>query len=332
MIQSLTVTNYLGESLTIPMKNSESSGFILHDMTGLGPPTASVNTSKVATKDGSKYNSARAEERNIVLPMYFTPIPTIEDARHRSYKYFPLKKPVILAFKTDNRECQIVGYVETNEPDICSDREGCQVSIICPNPYFSSIYDTVTSFSGIEAAFEFPFSNEDTLDTTNLLIDSDGNPILDSYDPMIAFGALAAGSPHIEFGKIVVKAENIVRYGGDAESGVQIRIAASATVKNITIYNVDTRGTMHIYHDKLVALTGSGIVKGDEIIITTDKGSRSVTLLRNGKSTNILNAIDPRNDEWFSLSKGDNIFAYTADEGSDYLMFVVDHTTLYEGI
>lgn len=302
MIQSLTVTNYLGESLTIPMMNSESTGFILHDMTGLGPPTASVNTSKVATKDGSKYNSARAEERNIVLPMYFTPIPTIEDARHRSYKYFPLKKPVILAFKTDNRECQIVGYVETNEPDICSDREGCQVSIICPNPYFSSIYDTVTSFSGVEAAFEFPFSNEDT---TN---------------------------PHIEFGKIVVKAENLVRYEGDAESGVQIRITASATVKNITIYNVDTRGTMHIYHDKLVALTGSGIVKGDEIIITTDKGSRSVTLLRNGKSTNILNAIDPRNDEWFSLSKGDNIFAYTADEGSDYLMFVVDHTTLYEGI
>ena len=302
MIQSLTVTNYLGESLTIPMKNSESTGFILHDMTGLGPPTASVNTSKVATKDGSKYNSARAEERNIVLPMYFTPIPTIEDARHRSYKYFPLKKPVILAFKTDNRECQIVGYVETNEPDICSDREGCQVSIICPNPYFSSIYDTVTSFSGVEAAFEFPFSNEDT---TN---------------------------PHIEFGKIVVKAENLVRYEGDAESGMQIRIAASATVKNITIYNVDTRGTMHIYHDKLVALTGSGIVKGDEIIITTDKGSRSVTLLRNGKSTNILNAIDPRNDEWFSLTKGDNIFAYTADEGSDYLMFVVDHTTLYEGI
>lgn len=302
MIQSLTVTNYLGESLTIPMKNSESTGFILHDMTGLGPPTASVNTSKVATKDGSKYNSARAEERNIVLPMYFTPIPTIEDARHRSYKYFPLKKPVILVFKTDNRECQIVGYVETNEPDICSDREGCQVSIICPNPYFSSIYDTVTSFSGVEAAFEFPFSNEDT------------------------------SNPHIEFGKIVVKAENFVRYEGDAESGVQIRIAASATVKNITIYNVDTRGTMHIYHDKLVALTGSGIVKGDEIIITTDKGSRSVTLLRNGKSTNILNAIDPRNDEWFSLTKGDNIFAYSADEGSDYLMFVVDHTTLYEGI
>lgn len=302
MIQSLTVTNYLGESLTIPMMNSESTGFILHDMTGLGPPTASINTSKVATKDGSKYNSARAEERNIVLPMYFTPIPTIEDARHRSYKYFPLKKPVILAFKTDNRECQIVGYVETNEPDICSDREGCQVSIICPNPYFSSIYDTVTSFSGVEASFEFPFSNEDI------------------------------SNPHIEFGKIVVKAENIVRYGGDAESGVQIRIAASATVKNITIYNVDTRGTMHIYHDKLVALTGSGIVKGDEIIITTDKGSRSVTLLRNGKSTNILNAIDPRNDEWFSLTKGDNIFAYTADEGSDYLMFVVDHTTLYEGI
>ena len=88
---------------------------------------------------------------------------------------------------------------------------------------------------------------------------------------------------------------------------------------------------MHIYHDKLVALTGSGIVKGDEIIISTVKAAKTVTLLRNGQTTNILNCID-RKDEWFALAKGDNIFAYTADEGSDYLMFVVDHMTLYEGI
>lgn len=301
MIKSITVTNYLGESLTIPMSKSESTGFILHDITGLGPPKADIHMSEVATNDGAKYNSARANKRNIVLPMYFTAIPTIEDARQKSYKYFPNKRPVTLTFIMDNRECQITGYVESNEPDIFSDREGCEVSIICPNPYFTSLMDTVTSFSGVTDEFEFPFSNESLME--NL----------------------------ISFGAITVKAENIVHYDGDAENGVQIRILASATVKNITIYNVDTRGTMHIYHDKLVALTGSGIVKGDEIIISTVKAAKTVTLLRNGQTTNILNCID-RKDEWFTLAKGDNIFAYTADEGSDYLLFVVDHMTLYEGI
>lgn len=301
MIQSITVTNYLGESLTIPLQNSESTGFIIGEVTGLGPPEADIHRSEVATNDGSKFNSSRAKERNIVLPLYFTPIPTIEDARQKSYKYFPLKRYVTLRVLTENRECEIDGYVERNDPDIFTDRSGTQISIICPVPYFRAINETVTTFAGAAPAFEFPFSNE-------------------SLDEKI-----------IEFATIMTKAENIVRYDGDAENGVQIRILASATVKNVTIYNVDTRGTMHIYHDKLSALTGSGIVKGDEIVISTVKGTKSVFLLRDGQLTNILNCIG-MTDEWFRLAKGDNSFAYTADEGADYLMFIVSHTTLYEGI
>ena len=301
MIQSITVTNYLGESLTIPLRNSESTGFIIGEVTGLGPPAADIHTSEVATNDGSKFNSARAKQRNIVLPLYFTPIPTIEDARQKSYKYFPLKRYVTLRVLTENRECEIDGYVERNDPDIFTDRSGTQVSIICPVPYFRAINETVTTFAGASPAFEFPFSNE-------------------SLDEKL-----------IEFATIQTKAEYIVRYEGDAENGVQIRILASATVKNVTIYNVDTRGTMHIYQDKLAALTGSGIVKGDEIIISTVKGTKSVFLLRDGQLTNILNCIG-MTDEWFRLAKGDNSFAYTADEGADYLMFIVSHTTLYEGI
>lgn len=301
MIQSITVTNYLGESLTIPLQNSESTGFIIGEVTGLGPPEADVHTSEVATNDGSKFNSARVKERNIVLPLYFTPIPTIEDARQKSYKYFPLKRHVTLRVLTENRECEIDGYVERNDPDIFTDRSGTQISIICPVPYFRAIDETVTTFSNINGCFEFPFSNE-------------------SLDEKL-----------IEFATITPKAENIVHYDGDAENGIQIRILASATVKNVAIYNVDTRGTMHIYHDKLAALTGSGIVKGDEIIISTVKGTKSVFLLRDGQLTNILNCIG-MTDEWFRLAKGDNSFAYTADEGADYLMFIVSHTTLYEGI
>ena len=135
----------------------------------------------------------------------------------------------------------------------------------------------------------------------------------------------------IEFGIIERRKENVVYYDGDAEQGITITIEAIGTVKNLTIYNVRTREKMAISHDELVSFTGSGIVNGDTITISTVKGHKSIELLRDGVTTNILNCIG-KDDDWFMLSKGDNIFGYTADEGSDYLDFKINYSSLYEGI
>ena len=54
-------------------------------------------------------------------------------------------------------------------------------------------------------------------------------------------------------------------------------------------------------------------------------------LLRNGIYTNILNALDQQSD-WFSLSKGDNAFAYTADTGASNLQFQIANQIAYEGV
>ena len=75
----------------------------------------------------------------------------------------------------------------------------------------------------------------------------------------------------------------MVAYNGDAEIGVTITIHAIGEVSNITIYNTGTREVMRIDTDKLEKFTGSGIIAGDEIIICTVKGNKSITLLRNGK-------------------------------------------------
>lgn len=84
----------------------------------------------------------------------------------------------------------------------------------------------------------------------------------------------------------------MVVYNGDAEIGVTITIHAIGEASNITIYNTGTREVMRIDTDKLEKFTGSGIIAGDEIIICTVKGNKSITLLRNGKTTNILNCLD----------------------------------------
>lgn len=304
MIKSVTVTNYLGESLKLELAKPEKTGIIIQKIEGLGPPTASINTTKVSSGDGDVYNSARADSRNIVFTLAFMFSPTVEDVRQKTYKYFPIKKPVTLLFETDNRVCKTTGYVESNEPDIFSDEETTQISIVCPDPYFvsaGSYENTVVTFYGVEPNFEFPFSNESLTE------------------------------PLIEFGIIKNRQEENIWYDGDTEVGLIIRMHALGEVRQVTIYNTGTRETMKIDTDKLAEITGSGIVNGDEITISTVKGNKYIELLRAGKTYNILNALD-RNTDWFQLSKGDNRFAYTCEYGSEDLEFKMEFKTLYEGV
>lgn len=304
MIKSVTVTNYQGDTITLDLTHPEESGFIVKSITGLGPGKAAINTTEVSTNDGGLFNSSRLSSRNIVIALEFLWKDSIEEVRQQSYKCFPIKKKCTLVIETDNRLAEIDGYVESNDPDIFSKNEGTDISIICPYPYFYSSGEsgkTTTIFSGIEAAFEFPFSNESL--TENLL----------------------------EMGIIENQTERVITYDGDAEIGVTITIHAVGEASNITIYNTGTRELMTIDTDKIESLTGSGIIAGDDIIICTVKNNKSITLVRGGVSTNILNCLSTDAD-WFQLTKGDNVFAYVAEEGGSNLQFQIENRIIYEGV
>lgn len=301
MIKSISLTNYLGNTLSMVLSEPEKSGFVITEIDGLGPVKADIHTTDIATSDGSIFNSARLTDRNIVLKVRFLAKNSIEDTRQLSYKYFPIKTKVTFGIITDNREALIEGYVESNEPDIFSDEESAQISIVCPNPYFYSAEINNTLFSGVEAAFEFPFENDSLTEKV------------------------------IELGTIENKTERSVWYDGDAEVGVTMSIHALGSASNVTIYNVMTRESMSIDTDKLAALTGYGIIASDDIIISTVKGYKSIKLLRGGTETNILNCLD-KDADWFQLSKGDNIFTYIAESGGSNLQFKIANQILYEGI
>jgi hypothetical protein len=307
MIYSIVVTNYLGDRIKLELGKPEVSGFLIKSITGLGPAKANVNTTEVSTNDGSLFNSARLSQRNIVLDLVFINTvygESIEDLRQKSYKYFPLKKSVELTIETDNRYVKTTGYVESNEPNIFSSQEGTQISIICPDPYFYSAGEdgnNVTNFYSIDPMFEFPFSNE-------------------SLD-----------EPLLVFGEIQIKTEGVITYHGDSEIGVMIYIHAIGPATNINIYNTETREVMKINTEKISSLTGKGIVASDDIVINTAKGEKSITLIREGVSYNILNCLD-KNTDWFTLAKGDNIFAFTADSGVTNLQFRVENKVIYEGV
>lgn len=307
MIYSFAITNYLGDRVKLELGKPEVSGFLIKSVTGLGPVKANVNTTEVVTNDGSMFNSARLSQRNIVFQLAFVDTvygETIEDIRQKSYKYFPAKKSVEIVIETDNRYVKIKGYVESNEPDIFSSQEGTQISIICPDPYFYSAGEdenNVTDFYTIDPMFEFPFSNESLTD------------------------------PLLIFGEIQIKTEGVITYYGDSEIGVVIYIHAIGPATNINIYNTETREVMMINTTKLEKLTGKGLVASDDIVINTTKGEKSITLVREGASYNILNCLD-KNTDWFTLSKGDNIFAFTAETGVTNLQFRIENQVIYEGV
>lgn len=304
MIKSITVINYLGDSIKLDLARPEESGFVVQSVTGLGPGKASINTTEVSTNDGSLFNSSRLPSRNIVIGLKFLWKNSIEDVRQLSYKHFPIKKKLTLLIETDNRQAEIDGYVESNDPNIFSRDEGSDISIVCPNPFFYSAGPNgnhTTVFYGVEPMFEFPFSNESLLECL------------------------------LEMGAIQNQTEKVITYDGDSEVGVTITIHAVGEASKIAIYNTGTREIMRIDTDKLATFTGSGIIAGDDIIICTVKGSKSISLQRAGKLTNILNCLE-KNADWFQLTKGDNIFAYTAETGSSNLQFKIENRIVYEGV
>lgn len=306
MIKAITVTNYRGDSLRMDLTRPEESGFIIHKITGLGPGEANVNITEISTGDGGLFNSARVPSRNIVISLKYMMVGrlTIEDIRQMSYRYFPIKQKCKLLIETDSRKAEIEGYVETNDPNIFSKEEGSDISIVCPNPFFYSAGDdgiNTTVFSGVDPEFEFPFMNDSL--TENLIV----------------------------MGNIQHNTERSVLYFGDAETGVKIVMHALGPATKIAIYNTKTREIMRIDTDKIASLTGSGIKAGDDIVIETTKGRKSIILLRDGRITNVLNCLD-KNSDWFQLAKGDNLFAYTAETGSTNLQFKIENRIVYEGV
>lgn len=303
MIKSVTITNNLGEELTITLSDIEpESGLFITEIEGLGPVKADINMTDLATQDGAKYNSSRATKRNIVMHLQFIHVDSIENARQLTYRFFPIKGRIVFRIETDNRIAEIDGYIESNEPSIFEEETGAEISIICESAWFrDASLDGIQeiSFSDIVSLFEFEFSDDD--------------------------------SPSIEFSSIEIKRENVITYHGETNTGFILRMYALGPFTNPVIYNNETLEKFKIDTNKVQSIVGSAIKAGDEIEISTIKNDKYVRFMREGRSYNILNALDVDAD-WFEIHPGDNIFSYTADTGELNIQFELITQILFMGV
>lgn len=182
---------------------SNNPKYTVYKIEGLNPPQSTLNSSVNTTSDGSRINSVRLGNRNIVLYIAFEG--NVEANRINLYKYFPIKESVTLYYTNGTRDVRICGTVETFECDLFANRQFAQISLVCPSPYFKAANDLITLFGDVSSLFEFPFS-----------IPAEG----------------------VEFSKIDSNVRKIITNVGDSKTGINIKLYATGEVVNPVIYDV----------------------------------------------------------------------------------------------
>lgn len=254
-------------------------------LTGTGPPAATINRSKVAVADGTRFNSATVGERPLLLEIILKR--DIARARLNLYKFLATKSYIKVYYQADDLDVYVEGYVETTEVDPWVLNQSVQASIICPQPHWRDVKETYTDASNVAELFEFPFA-----------IESEGT----------------------ELSTVDLSSSTIVQNIGTVETGVIFELTATLRSLQPRIYNLSTGEYIGFYVDML---------PGDRLVVNTTTGSKSVTHIRDGVSTNYINTI-MEGSKWLQMAVGANEYSYTVDEGE--MELAIYHTNMYAGV
>lgn len=290
----LTLENKRGEKLTLTQRETE---YQVVSVEGLNPPNAIINSSSVVGMDGSKYQSSKLGERNIVITVRING--NVEVNRNRLYRYSKTKQYCKVYYKNNNYDVYAEGYVDTNECPLFTNDQRMQISIVCHDPYLQAVNEILSDISKLLGRFTFPFAF------------GAGGLVEDTItDPAIEFG-------EYDENRIVT----IINDGADTGLIMHFNISGGDVVNPI-IYDV--------YNREFFGLNIE-LFDQDTVVINTNRGQKSVTLTRAGVTTNIINNVTP-NSTWLQLHEGDNLYTYEVESGKQYISSYFTHRTQYEGV
>lgn len=304
MIYKIIATNQKGDNVELDLADPWAGGIAVVGASGLGPSEGTINMVDFATADGALFNSSRIQSREIQLNLQFLGN-DIEAVRHKLLRYFRVKHQIILDFVTDTRQSYIVGYVDKNEIDIFSQKEGSTLTIKCPNPFFRlrdpAKGTNTVQFTTATPIFEFVFE-----------------------DPQ-------PDSPTLMFGAMTPTGETVINYEGDADTSTVIDIQFLGPAQGIKLFNTTTQSKINIDTNEIARIFGSAVKAGDRISISSAVGDKHVKAYRDGKVYNALSALD-KDSAWVFLTPGDNMITVRADSGIDNVSAMITFENLYESI
>lgn len=131
------------------------------------------------------------------------------------------------------------------------------------------------------------------------------------------------GEP-IPFSTLLISGETNVYNSTATESGVEIEIDISGAVSDIVIRNTTTGEQISLSYT---------FQSGDRVFINTNKGQKSVKLVRNGETSNLFSSVQ-QGSVFFQLNSGDNLFSYLVDDGDNNadVFIYFKHYNTYRGV
>lgn len=196
------LTNSKGDYISL----NYNSPFIITNADGLYPSDATVNTSSIALIDGTKFNSSKVNEKQILLEITINS--EAEKNRINLYKVLKPKEKIRFDYENKLRKVFIEGIIVSVPITHFAKKQVCTLTLKCPFPYFKEAQEIINDISNTINMFHFPFSI------------TDNEPIPLSYLDTLA----------------TVTIENY----GDIETGMIIEIYARNNVLNPKIFNYIT--------------------------------------------------------------------------------------------
>lgn len=319
MLKTLIVTNKFGESLEIELARPEKSGLAVLSIDGLGPVDSPASVTQYANRDGGYYVTSRMPSRNITINMAM--LDPIEENRRKCYHFFNVKDPITLKFifESGKRNAIIGGYVESNSPNIFSNFEQADISIICPDPFFRDLDENGETGSTIE-----PFYGS-----------------VDRFEFEFECAEIVSGENGVEFGDCWNDSEKNILCNSEYDIGVTMimRVVyagpdSTRTPDNIVIKNNTNNSRIVIDKDAYSSIVGHVPSAGDIIVVVTGKGQKTATVQNQivQLEYNILDSVIG-SGTWLYLTPGKNDIEI--DYGDDNTIITevsVAYENLYAGL
>lgn len=130
--------------------------YLVLDVTGLNPPSASLFTSKSPNRKGSKYNGSTLDERNVTLTIKL--LGDVERNRNALYDYIDTEEYVKIKYSNGVKNVYCEGHVQDCDIPLFTDNEIITLVVVCENPYLKDMQEITTEISSILKQFTLSFA------------------------------------------------------------------------------------------------------------------------------------------------------------------------------
>ena len=279
------------DGVSVEFREDMESPYILMSTKGVYTADYNVSTSDNTMIDGATYQGSVAKKRNIVL--YIKDLMNFYDHRNHLNAVFKQGKPGKFVIEDEGIKRSIDYYVESiNGNEIKPHIHYHTISLMCPNPFFTTVNPNNVYIANWVPCFEWEHEFKEWKEP---------------------FGYRSR-----------IKTRTIENVDAMDNVGMSIMITCTGGVVNPVLTLIERNEHIRIG----TQANPFTMTPGDVLEITTADGNKHVYYTHESvrQEQNYLMA---PGSAFIQLERGNNTFAYDADEGADYMIIKIKYNMTY---